>query len=85
MNILDEPTSALDPKSEYESYNIFNDLVYGKTAIYISHRLASTRFCDLIFVFDKGQIVESGSHDDLMIQKNRYFELYEMQAKYYKK
>lgn len=82
--ILDEPTSALDPISEYEIYNSFNKLVEGKTAIYISHRLSSTRFSDNIAVFKDGEIVEYGSHDELIKdQTSLYADMYNTQAKYY--
>ena len=64
--ILDEPTAALDPIAEFEVYNNFDKLVGGKTAVYISHRLSSCRFCDRIIVFDGGTIIEDGSHDKLM-------------------
>lgn len=64
--ILDEPTAALDPLSEAEIYSRFNDIVGDKSAIYISHRLSSCRFCDKILVLDKGEIVQCGSHDDVV-------------------
>lgn len=82
--ILDEPTSALDPVSEYEIYKRFNDLVQDKTSVYISHRMSSCRFCDRILVFEKGRIVQDGSHDRLMEEKNGvYHELWNAQAQYY--
>lgn len=81
--ILDEPTSALDPRAEYDIYQKFNDLVRGKTAIYISHRLSSTRFCDNIAVFNNGEIVEYGSHQSLLEKNGYYTELFSMQAQYY--
>lgn len=81
--ILDEPTAALDPRAEYEMYQHFNDMVKGKTAIYISHRLSSTKFCDVIAVFDNGEIVEYGSHEDLLKKKGIYSELFSMQAQFY--
>ena len=64
--ILDEPTAALDPIAEYEIYKRFNDLVGGKTAIYISHRLSSCKFCDKIAVFADDTIKEYGTHDELI-------------------
>ena len=83
--VLDEPTAALDPISEYEVYKNFDKLVYGKTAIYISHRLSSCRFCDRIIVFNDGSIVEEGSHDELMKNTDGlYFKMYSTQAKHYK-
>lgn len=82
--ILDEPTAALDPVSEYEIYSKFNEIAGDRTAIYISHRLASCRFCDKIAVFDSGKIVQTGSHDTLIAQKDgRYHELWHAQAQYY--
>ncbi|WP_276952232.1 ABC transporter ATP-binding protein [Acetatifactor muris] len=82
--ILDEPTSALDPVSEYEVYSKFNEIAGDKTAIYISHRLASCRFCDKIAVFDGGEIIQTGSHDTLIAQENgKYHELWQAQAQYY--
>ena len=82
--ILDEPTAALDPRAEYNIYQNFNQLIYGKTAIYISHRMSSARFCDQILVFNKGIICESGTHAELMEANGLYNELYNMQAEYYK-
>lgn len=81
--ILDEPTSALDAISEYEMYNNFNQITKDSTTIYISHRLSSTRFCDRIILLDKGRIIEEGFHQQLMENKGTYFELFNMQAKYY--
>ncbi|QUH18583.1 ABC transporter ATP-binding protein [Alkaliphilus sp. B6464] len=82
--ILDEPTSALDPISEYEVYNSFNNLVKGKTAIYISHRLSSTRFSDRIAVFKDGEIIEYGNHYDLIKNEDSlYANMYNTQATYY--
>lgn len=84
--ILDEPTAALDPIAEYEVYSKFNEIVEDKTAIYISHRLSSCRFCDEIAVFDNGQIVQQGSHDALVADKTgKYHELWYSQAQYYTK
>lgn len=82
--ILDEPTSALDPIAEYEIYQKFNELVRGRTAIYISHRLASTRFTDKIAVFSDGEMCEYGSHGELMqIDGGIYKKMFETQAQYY--
>ncbi len=82
--ILDEPTSALDPVSEYEIYSSFNTITGDKTAIYISHRLASCRFCDNIVVFDNGSIIQHGSHENLLSDQNgKYHELWNAQAQYY--
>ena len=82
---LDEPTNALDPLSEAEIYSLFDKLVDKKKAIYISHRMSSTKFCDDIIVLDKGKIIEEGSHEELMkIKDGIYQELFNAQAKYYK-
>ena len=82
--ILDEPTAALDPIAEYEVYSKFNEIVQDKTAIYISHRLSSCRFCDVIAVFDGGQIVQRGVHDRLLQDTHgKYYELWNAQAQYY--
>ena len=81
--ILDEPTAALDPRAEYEIYRSFNDLVYGKTALYVSHRLSSARFCDKIAVFHHGEIAEYGTHAELIAKKGLYSELFHMQAQFY--
>ena len=82
--ILDEPTAALDPIAEAEIYAKFDEIVGDKTAIYISHRLSSCRFCDKIAVFDKGEIVQVGTHEELLQnEKGKYFELWTAQAQYY--
>ena len=81
--ILDEPTAALDPISEAAIYEQFNGIVGQKTAVYISHRLASCRFCDEIAVFEEGKIVERGTHDGLLEQCGKYKELWDAQAGYY--
>ena len=81
--ILDEPTAALDPRAEYEMYQNFNKMSEGKTTIFISHRLSSSRFCDKIAVFAGGEIKEYGSHDELYIKDGMYHELFDMQAKFY--
>lgn len=79
--ILDEPTASLDPLSEYEIYSKFNKIAGDKTAIYISHRLASCRFCDKIAVFHAGEIVETGTHDELIADgKGKYYELWNAQS-----
>lgn len=82
--VLDEPTSALDPVSEYDIYKRFDDLVREKTAIYISHRMSSCRFCDHIVVFDEENIVQNGCHDELLKDtENVYYQLWNAQAQYY--
>jgi len=82
--VLDEPTAALDPIAEFEVYSKFNEIVGGKTAIYISHRLSSCRFCDDIAVFHEGELIQRGSHDALIADENgKYHELWNAQAQYY--
>ena len=83
MVIMDEPTAALDALAEAEIYENFSSLVEGKTAVYISHRLASTRFCDKIALFDADGLKEYGSHDELMEQKGKYYDMFVVQGKYY--
>ncbi|WBW97569.1 ABC transporter ATP-binding protein [Oceanirhabdus sp. W0125-5] len=82
--VLDEPTAALDAIAEYKTYLSFNKLVGNKTAVYVSHRLASTRFCDVIAFFEDGKIKEYGTHDQLLKKNGRYKEMFEIQATYYK-
>ena len=81
--ILDEPTAALDPIAENEIYSRFNSFVENKTAIYISHRLSSCAFCDRIAVFDNAELVETGTHNELVSGNGRYAELWNAQASYY--
>ena len=81
--VLDEPTAALDPIAESEIYQKYNDLTDGKTAIYISHRLASTGFCDKIILIDGNEIAESGTHDELIASGKAYANMFEIQGKYY--
>jgi len=83
--IFDEPTSSLDPLTEYEIFRKLYNLVKNKTAILISHRLSSTKFCDKIVVLDKGKIVEIGSHKNLMQKHGLYSELFTLQANKYLK
>ncbi len=84
--ILDEPTAALDPIAEAEIYEKFNEIVGDKTAVYISHRLSSCKFCDEIVVFDHGCIVQTGTHEQLMKDETgKYYELWHAQAQYYSK
>lgn len=82
--ILDEPTAALDPVSESRVYESFDEIVKGKTAVYISHRLSSCKFSDRIFVLDNGKIVESGTHEALLSKNGLYAQLWQAQAQYYK-
>ena len=81
--IMDEPTAALDPLAECEVYAGFDQMVGKKTTLYISHRLASCRFCEDILVFDQGQVVQRGSHEELKDQEGIYRELWNAQAQYY--
>ena len=82
--ILDEPTAALDPIAEADIYSRFNDIAGDKTAVYISHRLSSCRFCDEIAVFHEGAIIQKGSHEELLAdKKGKYYELWNAQAQYY--
>ena len=84
--ILDEPTAALDPVSESEIYARFDTMIHNKSAIYISHRLSSCRFCDDIAVFDQGRLIQRGNHEELLADTNgRYYELWNAQAQYYQK
>ncbi len=82
--ILDEPAAALDPLAEAAVYENFNTLVRDKTAIYISHRMSSCKFCDRIVVLDGGRILEEGTHETLLDKQGRYYELYSTQAAYYR-
>lgn len=84
--LLDEPTAALDPIAEYEVYSAFDEMVGSKTAVYISHRLSSCRFCNDIVVFDRGQVVQRGSHGELMAdEEGLYHALWTAQAQYYER
>ena len=82
--LLDEPTAALDPIAEYELYKSFDRIVGGKMAVYISHRLSSTRFCDSIAMFQDGELIEEGTHTELLRKGGEYAKLFEVQAQYYK-
>ncbi len=81
--ILDEPTAALDPIAENELYLQYRDMTQERTSIFISHRFASTRFCDRIILMERGTIVEEGSHEQLMEKNGRYAELFNVQSQYY--
>lgn len=82
--VLDEPTAALDALAEYNLYKNFDGIVQNKSAVYISHRLSSTRFCDRIAMFKSGEMVEYGSHEELIRRGGAYAEIFEIQAQYYK-
>ena len=82
--ILDEPTAALDPIAESEMYMKYNEIAKNKTSVFISHRLASTRFCDRIVLISDGEIAEIGTHDELVKKGGKYAELFEIQSHYYK-
>ena len=83
--VLDEPTAALDALAEYELYQNFDKMMEGKSAVYISHRLSSTRFCDRIAMFMDGRIVEYGTHEELLAKQGEYAKMFEVQAQYYEK
>lgn len=81
--LLDEPTAALDAIAESEIYEIYSKVLREKTSLFISHRLASTRFCDQIILLDNGKIAEQGTHDELMQLQGKYAEIFKIQSKYY--
>ena len=81
--VLDEPTAALDALAEFRLYQSFNELVGDRTAVYISHRLSSTRFCDRVAMFNDGEMVEIGTHDSLMEADGAYADMFRVQAQYY--
>lgn len=81
--LLDEPTAALDPIAEQEMYLKYADFTKGKSSVFISHRLASTRFCDRIIMIENGTLTETGTHAQLMAQGGKYAELFELQSSYY--
>ncbi|MCM1570096.1 MAG: ABC transporter ATP-binding protein/permease [Roseburia sp.] len=83
--VLDEPTASLDPIAEADIYRKFDEIVGDRTAIYISHRLSSCRFCKEILVFENGGIIQRGTHEELIGTEGKYRELWEAQAKYYEK
>ena len=82
--MLDEPTSALDPIAESRMYEQYNEISEGKTAVFISHRLASTKFCERILFLEKGRVAEQGSHEKLMEINGKYRKLFEIQSRYYR-
>ena len=82
--VLDEPTAALDPIAENDIYQKYAAMTVGRTSVFISHRLASTRFCDRILLIDGGAIAEQGSHEELLARGGKYAGLFEVQSKYYR-
>lgn len=82
--ILDEPTAALDPIAESDIYEKYNKLTEHKTSVFISHRLASTRFCDRILFMEQGELAEEGTHETLLAKRGKYAELFEVQSRYYR-
>ena len=82
--LLDEPTATLDPIAENDIYTKYNEITYGRTSLFISHRLASTRFCDRIIFIADGKIKEEGTHEDLLAMDGEYAKLFEVQSRYYR-
>lgn len=82
--LLDEPTAALDPIAESNLYENYHQISEGKTTVFISHRLASTSFCNRIILIENGQVCEEGTHSGLLRKKGKYYHLFEIQAKYYR-
>ena len=83
MVILDEPSSALDPLAEYNMYNNMMRLSEGRGVVFISHRLSSARMADTIYMMKNGEVVESGTHDELMELKKEYYDMFMLQAENY--
>lgn len=81
--VLDEPTAALDALAEYELYQNFDNMIGNKSAVYISHRLSSTRFCDHVAMFKDGKLVEYGTHEELLKKGGEYAKMFTLQAQYY--
>lgn len=84
MLVLDEPTAALDPIAESSMYEEYKAATQEKSALFISHRLASTKFCDRILFLENGRLIESGTHEELLERKGRYAEVFEVQSQYYR-
>lgn len=81
---MDEPTAALDPIAEADMYNKYNEMTKGCTSVYISHRLASTRFCDRILLINDHRVAEEGTHEELLKLSGEYARLFDIQSKYYR-
>jgi len=81
--ILDEPTSALDPRSEEQVFGLMLELTRNRSAMFVSHRLSSTRYADHIFVVDQGRLIQGGDHETLMAEEGLYREMYQAQASQY--
>ena len=82
--LLDEPTAALDPLAEQKMYQEYAQFAQGKISVFISHRLASTQFCDRIFYLKNGSIVECGTHSELLAAGGEYAKIFEVQSRYYR-
>ncbi|MBQ1954765.1 MAG: ABC transporter ATP-binding protein, partial [Clostridia bacterium] len=82
--ILDEPTAALDPIAEADMYAKYHEMTLSRSSVYISHRLASTRFCDRVIFLENGVIAEEGTHDELISRGGSYAKLFEVQSRYYR-
>ena len=82
--VLDEPTAAIDPIEESKLYKQFKEIVADRCAVIVTHRLASTKFADRIILMDDGQIVEEGSHEDLMKKRGKYYSMWQAQAAWYR-
>ena len=83
--VLDEPTAALDPLVESQLYDRYRRFSEGRTTLFISHRLASTRFCDRILLMEDGKAVETGTHEELLAAEGRYAWMFQVQSRYYQK
>ena len=81
---MDEPTAALDPIAESDMYQEYDKITKNKSALFISHRLASTKFCDRILFIEQGQILEDGTHEEVLWRDGKYAEMFAIQSEYYK-